>query len=67
MASCTPSPTTAQPLDYGPVIVLRHETDDGTEFFTLYGHLSRKSLDGLEVGPAIDGGRPDRDARPSRR
>ena len=30
------------------MIVLRHETDDGTEFFTLYGHLSRKSLDGLD-------------------
>ena len=45
-----------QPLDYGPVIVLRHETDDGTGFFTLYGHLSRKSLDGLEVGLAIQAG-----------
>ena len=38
------------PQDYGPVIILRHETDDGTEFFTLYGHLSRESLDGLDVG-----------------
>ena len=45
-----------QPLDYGPVIVLRHETDDGTEFFTLYGHLSRKSMDGLEVGLVITAG-----------
>jgi 4-aminobutyrate aminotransferase-like enzyme/Ser/Thr protein kinase RdoA (MazF antagonist) len=45
-----------QPLDYGPVIVLRHETDDGTEFFTLYGHLSRKSLDGLEIGLVIKAG-----------
>jgi 4-aminobutyrate aminotransferase-like enzyme/Ser/Thr protein kinase RdoA (MazF antagonist) len=44
------------PLDYGPVIVLRHETDDGTEFFTLYGHLSRKSLDGLELGRAVKAG-----------
>jgi Ser/Thr protein kinase RdoA (MazF antagonist) len=32
--------------DYGPVIVLRHATDDGGEFFTLYGHLSRESLAG---------------------
>ncbi len=38
------------PQDYGPVLVLRHETDDGTVFFTLYGHLSRKSLDDLEIG-----------------
>ncbi|MDB4910732.1 MAG: aminotransferase class-III, partial [Gemmatimonadetes bacterium] len=45
-----------QPLDYGPVIVLRHETDDGTEFFTLYGHLSRKSLDGLEIGRTVKAG-----------
>lgn len=41
------------PLDYGPLIILRHETDDGTEFFTLYGHLSRESLAGLTAGAAI--------------
>lgn len=41
------------PLDYGPVIILRHETDEGDEFFTLYGHLSRASLEGLEVGQEI--------------
>ena len=34
----------AFPQDYGPVIILRHETDRGDEFFTLYGHLSRESL-----------------------
>jgi len=44
------------PQDYGPVIILRHETDDGVEFFTLYGHLSRESLDGLEVGRAVKAG-----------
>jgi len=44
------------PQDYGPVIVLRHETDDRTEFFTLYGHLSRKSLDDLEVGRTVRAG-----------
>lgn len=41
------------PLDYGPVIILRHETDDGDEFFTLYGHLSRAALEGLEIGQVI--------------
>ncbi len=41
----------AQPQDYGPVIILRHETDDGTEFFTLYGHLSRESLARLADRP----------------
>ncbi|MDQ2766382.1 MAG: aminotransferase class III-fold pyridoxal phosphate-dependent enzyme [Gemmatimonadota bacterium] len=44
------------PQDYGPVIVLRHQTDDGTEFFTLYGHLSRKSLDGLAAGATVSAG-----------
>lgn len=44
------------PQDYGPVIVLRHEADDGTEFFTLYGHLSRKSLDDLALGRAVTAG-----------
>ena len=42
--------------DYGPVIILRHRTDDGTEFFTLYGHLSRESLEGLAVGKRVKAG-----------
>lgn len=32
------------PLGYGPTVVLRHETGDGTPFFTLYGHLDREAL-----------------------
>jgi 4-aminobutyrate aminotransferase-like enzyme len=43
-------------LDYGPVIVLRHTTDDETEFFTLYGHLSRESLQGWEIGRRVRAG-----------
>jgi 4-aminobutyrate aminotransferase-like enzyme/Ser/Thr protein kinase RdoA (MazF antagonist) len=43
----------AAPQDYGPVVVLRHATDDGAEFYTLYGHLSRESLTGLRVGQSI--------------
>ena len=41
--------------DYGPVIVLRHLTDDAepVEFFSLYGHLSVDSLSGLRVGQRI--------------
>jgi 4-aminobutyrate aminotransferase-like enzyme/Ser/Thr protein kinase RdoA (MazF antagonist) len=39
-------------LDYGPVIVLRHEAD-GIPFYTLYGHLSRESLEGLSIGMKI--------------
>ena len=41
------------PQDYGAVIVLRHETGDGTPFHTLYGHLSRASLDGLRAGATV--------------
>ena len=41
------------PLDYGPVVILRHETGDGEEFFTLYGHLSRETLAGLKAGQRI--------------
>jgi 4-aminobutyrate aminotransferase-like enzyme/Ser/Thr protein kinase RdoA (MazF antagonist) len=43
----------AAPQDYGPVVILRHETDDGEEFFTLYGHLTTQTLDGLKVGQRI--------------
>ena len=43
-------------LDYGGVIVLRHTTDDGTEFFSLYGHLSRASLDEMTAGRVIERG-----------
>jgi len=41
--------------DYGPLIVLRHATDDPepVEFHSFYGHLTRDSLDGLEVGAMI--------------
>lgn len=43
-------------LDYGPVIILRHATDGGDEFFTLYGHLSRESLRDLSVGAQVRAG-----------
>ena len=44
------------PLDYGPVIILRHETDEGIPFYTLYGHLSRPSLEPLYIGKPIAAG-----------
>ena len=45
-------------LDYGPVIVLRHEIpgEDGLSFYTLYGHLDAKSLEGLQVGAPVRAG-----------
>ena len=45
-----------QPLDYGPLVILRHVTDAGHVFYTLYGHLSRASLDGLAQGQTIGAG-----------
>ena len=41
--------------DYGPTIILEHNVD-GLQLHSLYGHLSRKSLEGLAVGQAIAAG-----------
>lgn len=38
--------------DYGPTIILLHRLD-GLDLYSLYGHLSRKSLEGLVVGHPI--------------
>jgi 4-aminobutyrate aminotransferase-like enzyme/Ser/Thr protein kinase RdoA (MazF antagonist) len=46
----------AAPLDYGHLIILKHITDDACEFFTLYGHLSKESIEGLRVGQQIGKG-----------
>jgi 4-aminobutyrate aminotransferase-like enzyme/Ser/Thr protein kinase RdoA (MazF antagonist) len=43
----------AAPQDYGPLVILQHETDDGSEFFTLYGHLTAATLEGLKVGQRV--------------
>jgi len=41
--------------DYGPTIILEHELS-GKTFFSLYGHLSRKSLENLQIGQSFDAG-----------
>ncbi len=41
--------------DYGPTIILAH-TIERVRFYTLYGHLSRESLNGLAVGDSISAG-----------
>jgi 4-aminobutyrate aminotransferase-like enzyme/Ser/Thr protein kinase RdoA (MazF antagonist) len=46
----------AAPQDYGPVVILRHETGDGPPFFTLYGHLTEDTLHGLAVGQGVEAG-----------
>ena len=44
--------------DYGPTIILSHETDSGIPFYSLYGHLAATSLDGLEPGMPVSAGQP---------
>ena len=41
------------PLDYGPLVILQHETSDGEKFFTLYGHLTKETLAGLKEGQRV--------------
>jgi 4-aminobutyrate aminotransferase-like enzyme/Ser/Thr protein kinase RdoA (MazF antagonist) len=41
------------PLDYGPLVILRHDAGDAGEFFTLYGHLDKESLARLKVGQRV--------------
>ncbi len=43
-------------LDYGGVIILRHETPRGDPFYTLYGHLDPEFLDRLKPGQVIEKG-----------
>ncbi len=61
-----------QPLDYGPCIILEHTADEpegaagsagpsgsagpASTFYTLYGHLSVESLNGLSEGKRIEEG-----------
>jgi 4-aminobutyrate aminotransferase-like enzyme/Ser/Thr protein kinase RdoA (MazF antagonist) len=47
----------AAPLDYGPAIIVQHKADEGrVKFFTLYGHLSEDSLEGLHTGKLVKRG-----------
>jgi len=41
--------------DYGPTIILQHNIN-GRKFHTLYGHLSRRSLDTLKIGNKVKAG-----------
>jgi murein DD-endopeptidase MepM/ murein hydrolase activator NlpD len=43
-------------LDYGPMIVLRHATDTGQIFYTLYGHLSLNTLDSIAQDQEVRAG-----------
>ena len=41
--------------NYGPTIILAHQLK-GQSFYTLYGHLTSKSLEKLKVGDVIESG-----------
>jgi len=41
------------PMDYGPLVILQHEPDDGERFFTVYGHLSKDTLSSLRAGQQV--------------
>ncbi len=43
----------AERFDYGGVVILRHETDAGDRFFTLYGHLNPDVVGRLATGQEI--------------
>lgn len=43
----------AAPLDYGPTVMLRHQTDAGVPFWTLYGHLAAASVAHLRAGARV--------------
>jgi len=43
-------------LGFGGVLVLRHETDDGTPFFSLYGHLAHDVATRQTVGKTVAAG-----------
>ena len=39
--------------NYGPTIILAHQVSDDLTFYTLYGHLSEASMEGLKVGMKV--------------
>lgn len=41
--------------DYGPTIIIEHEVDE-KKFYTLYGHLQKSSLQGLQIGQQVGQG-----------
>ncbi len=43
--------------DYGGVIILKHKPNKNLVFYTLYGHLSKRSIENLKVGKKIKKGK----------
>jgi len=42
--------------DYGPVIILEHKSEEHPTFYTIYGHLSRESINRIRLGQKIKKG-----------
>ena len=42
--------------DYGPTLIIEHQLNSGKVVYALYGHLSRKSLEGKEEGQPVNAG-----------
>jgi 4-aminobutyrate aminotransferase-like enzyme/Ser/Thr protein kinase RdoA (MazF antagonist) len=40
-------------LDYGPLVILKHQAEHAGSFFTLFGHLSADVLNRLQVGQEV--------------
>ncbi len=45
----------ADPLDYGPTVILEHTPMDGLRFYTLYGHLAEDALELAPGTPLVTG------------
>jgi len=43
-------------LDYGPTLILEHRPEPGLKFWSLYGHLTADSLDGMVAGAEVAAG-----------
>ena len=48
----------ARELDYGPLIILQHQTPGGAQFYTLYGHLALASVARWREGQTVAAGEP---------
>jgi len=44
------------PFDYGTVLILSHQVGEGPEFYTLYGHLEKASVEKLNIGDTVAAG-----------
>ncbi len=42
--------------NYGPTIILEHQIDFDFKFYTLYGHLTIDTLDGIQAGQKLEKG-----------